>query len=193
MPESPASPHKKIKIVLVAAILGCILAVGAIFVQSRLAVQPAQVLNRMAADAIMSLANVRQTATKDGAVQWHLEAKSAQLNDKRHRMELAAPRVEFFLEDGSRAILTADTGVLDTETNDIQVSGNVRVKNDRYVLQTETLSYQHADRVLMSRQPVHIAGQAFELMADSMTYHLNSNQALFSGAVNGRIREKLAL
>jgi LPS export ABC transporter protein LptC len=150
-------------------------------------------LPKMAAKAVMYLAGVHQTATRDGAVQWELNAGSAELEAESGRMILKAPEVEFILENGCRVRLTADTGVLNTKTNDIEVRGNVCVKDSRYTLTTEMLAYEHEKRVLYSTSPVHIAARAVTLNAASMRYDLNTSQALFSGMVKGRLNDGLPL
>jgi LPS export ABC transporter protein LptC len=150
-------------------------------------------LPKMAAKASMYLAGVHQTATQDGAVQWELNAGSAELESESGRMILKAPEVEFILDNGSRVRLTADTGVLNTKTNDIEVRGNVCIKDSRYTLTTEMLAYEHEKRVLYSTSPVHIAARAVTLNAATMRYDLNTSQALFSGMVKGRLNDGLPL
>lgn len=146
-------------------------------------------LPEAAAKAVMALSQVRQTATKDGMLQWELEAAGAELEAKTGRMVLQSPQVDFILDDGSRVHLTARQGILFTTTNDIEVKGNVQVHSDRYSLTTEAMAYQHDHRVLHARAEVQIVGRDFDLTAATMTYDLNSNQAHFDGQVKGIIHD----
>ena len=148
---------------------------------------------QMAEQSVMYLSGVRQTATKDGAVQWEMEAESAELEAASGRMTLRAPRVAFYLEDGERVYLTADEGVLYTKNNDIEARGNVHIRESRYTFTTETLTYQHDTRVLHSESGVRIESARMTLNAQTLWYNLNSRQALFSGDVQGKIYEAFPL
>lgn len=143
--------------------------------------------------ALIALSKVHQTATKDGQVQWELDAESAELEAKTGHMVLKSPKVEFQLDDGGKVLLTARWGVLFTRNNNIQVRGNVRVVNDRYTLVAETLIYEHAQRRLYTNRPVTITGQAFDLSSAGITYDLNTNRAQLDGDVKGIVHEKPAI
>ncbi|NIW00262.1 LPS export ABC transporter periplasmic protein LptC, partial [Candidatus Saccharibacteria bacterium] len=81
---------------------------------------------------------------------------------------LADLKVTFFLDDASEITLTADKGILNTDSNDIEVSGNVVVINREYKLLTEELNYAHDKRVLYSTAPVTISGPEAHLAADKI-------------------------
>jgi LPS export ABC transporter protein LptC len=142
--------------------------------------------------AIMALSRVHQTATKDGAVQWELEAAAAELETGTGKMVLQSPKVVFFLDDGTRVNLTSREGILYTRNNNIQVRGNVQLKNSRYTLVTDVLAYEHDQRLLKSDAPVTIIGRDIELNAATMRYDLNTNQACFLGRVEGILFENPA-
>lgn len=144
---------------------------------------------KQATKAIMALSRVHQTATKDGIVQWELDADTARLEADTGKMVLQSPQVNFFLDDGTRVRLTAREGVLYTRNNNMEVRGNVHLRNDRYSLKTEILAYEHDHRVMRADAPVHITGQAIELKAAAMHYDLKTNQTLFSGPVEGLLYE----
>jgi lipopolysaccharide export system protein LptC len=165
----------------------------ALFFQLRRQRQGPLPLPDTAAHALMTLAQLHQTATKDGQVQWKLNAESAQLEADSRRMILKSPKVVFFMKDGSRVHLTAARGVLDTRSNDMEVSGNVHLASDRYNLETEALVYRNQARILESDVPVHITGSAFDLRAAKMTYNLQTDTAEFDGQVKGSLNENMAL
>ncbi len=141
----------------------------------------------IASDALMTLVGVHQTATKEGKVQWELDADSAQLETENGRMILTGPRVDFIMADGGQIHLTARKGVLNTRTNDMTARGEVRLRNDQYELQTDNLKYQHKERVLNSKTPVRVIGPSLDLRADRMTYNLEENRAYFDGRVEGNL------
>jgi LPS export ABC transporter protein LptC len=149
--------------------------------------QPMPVPAEKTADALMTLIGIHQTATKEGQLQWVLDADSAQLESVNGRMILTSPKVDFIMKDGGKVHLTATKGILDTRSNDMVAKGRVRLRNDQYQLETETLKYQHEARVLSCQTPVQIVGPAFDLRADRMTYNLEENRAYFDGRVEGNL------
>lgn len=136
-------------------------------------------------DADMVLKNVEQTAIRNGVNEWRLNATAAYLVESKKRMILEKPKVEFFLENGNNVYLTARKGVLNIETKDIQVEGNVVVTQENYTLETDKLMYRHGKRRLFTKHPVRITGSRFDLTAGSMKIELSRNQGFFNNGVTG--------
>ncbi len=182
---------------LVALLLGMIavslISVGWLYFKGRVTSQASVKLPAESVRSLMKLAGVHQTATKNGAVQWELDAATAELEAKSGRMVLDAPMFKFFLENGTVIQVTAKTGILNTRSNDMQVRGNVKVRNDRYTLVTEVLSYKHDDRKMETEAPVIITGGEMDLRADAMTYDLKKNTARFRGHVVGNVNEDFSI
>ena len=180
----------RIKWVLSLALVFSFGAVVWFFIQFRQHHDPLQIpLPKGTANALMALSQVRQTATKDGVVQWKLEAASAELEAGTGNMVLQAPQIDFFLEKGGQVHMTAQKGILNTHSNNMEVQGHVLLRNGRYTLSTEELDYQHAQRIITARTPVQINGLTIQLHAATMTYDLNTSQAHFSGPVEGILHE----
>jgi LPS export ABC transporter protein LptC len=190
---SMADRKHRIKYILITVVLLICAALAAFFVQFRRQQGQPVPIPEIATKALMTLVGIHQTATREGQVQWELDAASAQLEADGNRMILAAPQVDFVMKDGTKVRLTAKQGILDTHSNDMTVSGEVRLRNDRYQLETEALAYQHESRILQSDAPVHIIGPAFDLRADRMTYNLEENRAQFDGRVEGNLNEAFSL
>lgn len=182
-----------LKRILTAAVIIGFAALIVVFFQFRRQKLDPLPLPNLATKALMTLAKLHQTATKDGKTQWELDAESAQMEADSGHIILTAPRIDFFMEDGTKVHLTADRGLLDTHSNDMQVTGNVYLRNDRYTLLTEALAYHHAKRHLQSDVPVKITNKAFDLRANRMTYSLEENRAQFDGRVEGNLNEDPAL
>ena len=177
---------KKISLILIFAVLAMLLAVALMFFLSRQH-KGGKMAVKLLPDAktLMSLSNVHQTATKNGRIQWELQAVAARLLSDGKAMELDKPRVGFFTEDGTKVSLEADMGRLNLETNDITVEGHVSISNSRYRLATEHAAYQHQQRLIVCGQPVKIIGPGIRLGALTMRYDLKANKTFFEGRVEG--------
>ena len=142
-------------------------------------------------DATLSVGKIQQTSTRKGKKEWHLEANSAHYIKESNQMILKDLTVIFFLEDGSDVTLAADQGVLKTDTNDIEVSGNVIVKNNEYKMLTEKLNYAHKRRVLYSNVPVTISGKTTQISSNSILFDLNLKKLTLEGSVETAIAKKI--
>ena len=143
--------------------------------------------------AKMSLGKLHHTATRDGVIEWSLDASSAKLLDEKKQLILDDLSVVFYMKDGKKAYLTAEKGFLHTESNDIEVAGNVVVKNDNYVLKTEKLNYEHTRRILFSNVSVEISSDSEKLTADSISFDLNTKKTMLEGNVKGIFSENINL
>ena len=143
--------------------------------------------------AKMSLGKLHHTATRDGVIEWSLDASSARLLDEKKQLILDDLSVVFYMKDGEKAYLTAEKGFLHTESNDIEVAGNVVVKNDNYVLKTEKLNYEHTRRILFSNVSVEISSDSEKLTADSISFDLNTKKTMLEGNVKGIFSENINL
>ena len=101
-------------------------------------------------------------------------------------------KVVFFLKDNSEINLKADQGVLKIDSNDIEVSGNVVLKNQEYNLVTEKLAYAHDQRLLHSNTPATIFSRSTQLTADSMALDLNAKKLTLEGRVETIINQNFA-
>ena len=143
--------------------------------------------------ATLSMKRLRQTATRDGIMEWSLDAGSAQLIAGKKQAILKDLSVTFYPKDGQPVFVTADEGILKIDSNDIEVSGNVVVKREGYRLDTDSIQYEHSRRMIHARRPVKITAEAFDLAADAMSFELDSKKTQFRGNVRGAIRDHISL
>jgi LPS export ABC transporter protein LptC len=175
---------KKIKIFLLATIFIALGGVIGIYIGFR---QDSKVSESspqsVEPDATLSIGKIHQTATRKGKKEWSLEASSGHYVAKTSQMVLKDLMVTFFLNDKSEITLAADKGILNTDSNDIEVSGNVVLKNKEYKLLTERLNYAHNKRVLYSTAPVTISGPSGRLAAETISFDLNTKKVTLEGSV----------
>ena len=144
-------------------------------------------------DTTLSIDKIQHTATRKGKKEWRLEAASANYIGKTSQMVLNDLIVTFFLDDSSEITLTADKGILNTDSNDIEVSGNVVVINREYKLLTQGLNYAHDKRVLYSTAPVTISGPEAHLAADTISFDLNTKKVTLEGSVETTLAHNFTL
>jgi LPS export ABC transporter protein LptC len=146
---------------------------------------PAKLVDAIPEGADIAIGEIRHTSVKDGRKEWSLEAASANYSNSTKEALFTDVQVIFFLENNREVMVKGQQGRLKTDTNDIQISGDVIVRDADYALAAEKLNYDHVHRKIDIAVPVKITGRTFELQANQMTVDLSSETALLRGAVNG--------
>ncbi|MGD9105468.1 MAG: LPS export ABC transporter periplasmic protein LptC [Desulfobacterales bacterium] len=186
--------HKKLKLILLSVILSALGFISALFITHRnLSDKREGVVSDIRDKANISIGKAHQTAIKNGIKEWNLEASSVNYIVNKNQAIFQDLFITFYLKDKSQVYLTAKKGILNTESNDMEIFGDVVVKNSTYRLKTENLFYRHNRRIIFSKVPVTVTGVAFDLAADSMSLNLNTNKTMFEGKVEGTLREVIKL
>jgi len=81
--------------------------------------------------------------------------------------------------------LTANHGIMDTETNNIEVFGDVVIRNESFTLLTTKMYYDHQKQFMFTKKPVSISDGESDLKADTMRFDLNTDKIFFEGKVTG--------
>ncbi|QTA78618.1 Lipopolysaccharide export system protein [Desulfonema limicola] len=185
---------KKLKIVLISVIITALFGVLSVFTIYR------QVLNKTSSmtssiseGTTMAMQSIYQTAVKDGVTEWSMDAASANYLESENQAVFQEPVVTFFLKDNTKASLSADSGIIKTDSRDINVFGNVILKNQGYLLKTNKLQYKHDQKVFLTETHVEIFRNDFDLSADSAYFDLNSKKIIFKGNVKGTFGEGISL
>ena len=194
MPLIKNNNPQKIKLFLLSVILITLGVIISIFVSHRRAYDKEnQIFSDVQSKANISIGKVHQTATRNGFKEWNLDAASVDYIDESSQAIFQDLSVTFYLKDKSKVYLRADRGILETDSNDIEVHGNVVVKNEYYSLKTENLHYKHKSRIIFSKVPVKISGNSIDFVADSMSLNLITNKTMLQGRVKGTLNEKITL
>lgn len=182
--------RKKVTIVLTAFSLITTGIIAGVFIKNRyLSQDPVKLITSIHQNATLAIGNVHQVSTREGIKEWILDARSAHVVDESKQLMLEDVTVVYFLKNGNEVRLTANRGILKTETKDIEAIGQVVLTYSNFTLETEQMNYDHGHRVLFSATPVKIIGDAVNLTADSMKYDLTANQTWFQRNVEVLLRE----
>ena len=141
----------------------------------------------------ISIGKVHQTSTRNGIVEWQLDAASMNYFAEKGQSMFRDLFITFYLKDRSEINLTADKGILKTASKNMRVSGNVVVVNKNYQLKTEKLNYNHGKRIIFAQVPVKITGDSIDLTAESMSLDLKTKLTVLEGNVKGTLSEKIIL
>jgi LPS export ABC transporter protein LptC len=190
MIASMMNSRRKVTIALTAFSLITTGIIAGIFIKNRyLSQDPVKLITSIHQNASLAIGSVHQVSTREGVKEWILDARSAHVVDESKQLMLEDVSVIYFLKNGKEVQLTAKQGTLKTETNDIEVTGQVVLTYSNFKLETEQMNYDHGRRVLFTASPVKIIGETVHLSADSMKYDLTANQTWFQRNVEVLLRE----
>ena len=190
MPLLKYHNHKKLKLILLSVILTALGVTLAVFITHRNFLEKKEnIVSELRSKANISIGKAHQTAIRNGITEWNLDAASVNYLVEKNQAIFQELSITFYLKDKSKVYLTANKGILNTDSNDMEILGNVVIKSSTYRLKTENLFYRHNRRIIFSKVPVTVTGAVFDLAADSMSLNLNTNKTMFEGKVQGILRE----
>ena len=194
MPVIKHKNLKKLKLFFVLFIVIALAVVIAVFINyRRILKNPEKLISSFPADSNLSIGKIHQTSTKNGVKEFTLDAASASYTASKKKVVLNDLSLTFFLKNKQEVHLTANQGILKTDSKDIEITGNVIVANENTKLFTKKIQYKHGQRLLLSKVPVEIVGNSYQLTADRMSLDLNTNKAVFEGRVKGAFSENFSI
>ena len=194
MPFVKNHNHKKLKLILLLIIFVAVGVTLTVFVSHRRILEKEEnIVSSVQNKANISIGKAHQTATKNGIKEWSLDATSVNYIVKKNQAIFQDLSVTFYLKNKTEVYLTANKGILKTDSNDMELFGNIVVKNLKYRLKTENLLYRHNKRIILSKFPVKVTGATFNIAANSMSLNLNTNKTMFEGNVEGILSENIRL
>lgn len=186
--------NKKIKIALITVIAITITAVFAVIIGYRyFSKKPEKLLPVVLDGTSISIERISQISTKNGIVEWSLEARSAIYSEDKKEAFFEDLTVTFFTKDNQKIYLSANKGSLKTESGNIEINGNVTIKNNDYMLKTGKINYNNKKRIILSKAPVELSGKSSNLVANSVAIDLNTNKYELIGKVEGIFSDSLSL
>ena len=184
-PKTPRTSRLFKRILPVLGIVGLGIAAAVYFGARHLATVPEHIAAPAPSAGGMLIDGVHQSAARDGRTEWILDARSATYFPDGKMFQLSEPHVTFFRADGQKFFLTARRGTVLTDSHDMDASGEVVIWNDTYRLETESIRYRYAERLIESDSPVKVTTRTGDLTADALSVNLKTNRMAFSGHVQG--------
>ncbi len=138
-------------------------AVVAIFVglkvRSATETLPAIAAELTSEDGNLTLKNFEYRDVKQGNSRWTVWADTATYFEERKETELDQVRAVFFLKNGGQVDLLGDNGILHTDTNNMEIRGNVGVTFGKgYKLTTDRLLYDRDKKLIYTDAQVVLTG-----------------------------------
>ncbi len=118
--------NNKIRKLLLVLVSGLVVAFGVSFYsQSKIFTIPTTI--KLSPDGVdIAIENFKVSHEVLGNKQWELKAKNAQIDSDKNRITLSGVEVTLIQDADHKSQIFADTGVLNSETKEIELEGHVR-------------------------------------------------------------------
>ena len=120
-------------------------------------------------DGNLTLSNFEYRDVKRGHARWTLWAATATYFEDRKETELDQVKAIFYLKNGGQVELLGDRGVLHTDTNNMEISGNVGVRYGKdYKLTTDRLLYDRDKELIYTDAHLLLEGRGLTTEGQGM-------------------------
>lgn len=132
----------------------------------------------------LKIEGVHLTRSIAGRTEWELRAKSADIFKEEGVTRLEAPEVVFFGKGDRRFELTGRKGEVFNGTNDVTVSGEVKIINsDGYILTTDSLRYDSGKNVISTDSKVFMKGKLINMEGEGLAADIERNRVILKKGV----------
>ena len=133
----------------------------------------------------MQLDNVHyEQVNQHGFKEWELNADTAQFFRGENKIVLQSLTATFFSNEGKMYTLIADKGELYTDSNNVNVSGNVIANtHEGYQIKTDSLQYSAQKRTITTNDKVALSGKDMVMTGRGMIVDLEQEKLHLLGEV----------
>lgn len=140
----------------------------------------------------LKIQGVRLIRSIAGKTEWELKAKSADYFKDEGVTHLELPDALFYDKNNMRIELKGDKGEVFNNTNDIAVSGNVKVAtDDGYTLYSDSLRYYAQKRMVVTESKVFVDGKGIKVEGLGMMADIDSGRVIIKKDVKAILEGRL--
>ncbi|HTN44120.1 MAG TPA: LPS export ABC transporter periplasmic protein LptC [Nitrospiria bacterium] len=125
---------------------------------------------------------------RNGAVEWDIKAKRAELFEDRNEVSLNETQAILQTPEGLQVSFSGDQGLLNTETHDFEIKnndGDLDVSmNNGFTIRAPSLNWNDKEREIVSANPVQITAQRLRIRGNQLIVKLENQQIMVDGDVH---------
>ena len=180
----------KKRIVVITGVIILVISVAAILLvmESRKS-SPSPLLNIMSDKVDLQVKNINYTDVGDSGLKWEIKADSAKYIKSENLAMFDRVRVKLLMSDGKTIVMTGDKGTLNTNTKDMEITGNVEAVSDRGDrLTTDILKYSGSERRIYSEVAVTMENARMQVRGMGMSLSLEDKDVALLSRVRANIK-----
>jgi len=180
---------RKSNVVIVILIATIVTAAAGILFFERSKSSKNQLLNIISDKVDLQIKNVHYTDVGASGMKWEINADSAKYVKNENLVFFNRIRVKLVMSDGRTLVMTGDKGKSNTETKDMEVSGNVGItsdKGDRFT--TDILRYSGAEQRIYTDSAVKMENSRMQVKGVGMSFLLEDKDVALLSKVKADIK-----
>jgi len=179
----------KVIAVLVAAVVLIAAAIIVIGVKRT----PEKALLKIMSDKVdLQVRNIHYTEVGDTGMKWEVRADAARYQKQDNLAFFDKITVRLVMKDGRNLVITGDRGRIKTDSQDMEIEGNVTIvseEGDRF--STDRLYYRNAGKVIETDRPVLMENRYARVSGVGMVFPLEENRVSILSQVKSNFSEKM--
>lgn len=133
---------------------------------------------------------IHYSGTKEGRLEWELEAASAERSKDEDLTVLEAVKLTFYAKNGDSYVLTAREGAFREAAGKIDVKGDVVIESSEgYTIKTETLNYALKEKVVTTEDSVVVNSDRIDLAGKGLVAEVETGRLALSRDVKAVFKE----
>jgi LPS export ABC transporter protein LptC len=176
---------------IVILLAAAVTAVAVVVVEMRK--EPGKALLKIMSDRVdLQVRDVHYTEVGDSGMKWEIKADVARYQKKENLALFDKLAVRLVMKDGKTFEMTGDHGLLNTESRDMEIEGNVSIvseNGDRF--KTDRLRYRNSDKVIETDRPVAMENRSVQVSGVGMVVSLEGKTVAILSQVRAHLMEGL--
>ena len=141
--------------------------------------------------ASVEATELKYTESEGGKTLWEIEAEEAMFFQDKAKTEFKKINVIFYYKEDYELILSGDSGELNTDTKNIVIRDNVKIKvEDDYTLSTDSLNYSSEEHQISTEDPIEVTGPDVSFHGNGLVFDLNSEELFIKSNVSTDFTQK---
>ena len=138
----------------------------------------------------LQVRDVLYTDVADTGLKWEIIADTAKYMKNENLAVFDNLKIKVIMQDGKTFVMTGKSGRMNTETKNIEISGNVTIVSDRGDrLTTDILKYSGSEKRFYTDSPVVMENARMQVRGTGMTLSLNDQGVSLLSKVKARIHK----
>jgi LPS export ABC transporter protein LptC len=139
----------------------------------------------------LQVRDVLYTDVGDSGMKWEIMADTAKYMKNENLAVFDNVRIKVVMPDGKTFAMTGKSGRMNTETKNMEISGNVNIVSDRGDrLTTDILKYSGSEKRFFTDSPVVMENPRMQVRGTGMTLSLKDQDVSLLSKVKARIDKK---
>lgn len=179
---------RKKKIIIAVVLMSIILALAGGYIWKMRKQAVTAILKVLPDEIDLRVKDLKYQELEVGGVKWEVQADNASLQKKDKLALFEKIRIRFIMKDGRVYHLSGDQGRMNTESHDMDITGNIVIVSDKGErFRTDRLQFSKKDELIFTNGPVLMENDFMSVKAVGMSLSMRDEQLTLHSTVKAQI------